>query len=110
MSSATKASSPSVKAVAIRLLARREYGRLELGERLMARGHARDDVNRALDELERSGYLSDRRFAHALVAQKAGRYARRAIEHELKHKHVAPAAAREALSALSTADELAEAT
>ena len=101
---------PSLKATAIRLLARREYGRAELGECLLARGAERDDVQRTLDELERLGYLSDRRFAQAVVAQRAGRYGKRAIAYELKQKQIAPAEAKEALSALSASDELAEAT
>ena len=110
MTRATPAKPPSLKAMAIRLLARREYGRVELGQRLIARGAAQDDVNRALDELERLGYLSDQRLARAVVAQKAGRYGKRAIAHELKQKQIQPAAAQDALSLLATADELAEAT
>jgi regulatory protein len=101
---------PSLKAAAVRLLARREYARAELGERLIARGAERAEVERLLDELERGGYLSDARFAQALVAQKAGRYGKRAIAHELREKRVAPAAAEEALAALAHSDELAEAT
>ena len=85
---------PTLKATAIRLLARREYARAELAERLIGRGADRVEVERVLDELERSGYLSDARFAQAVVAQKAGRYGKRAIAHELRQKHVAPAAAR----------------
>jgi regulatory protein len=91
------------------LLARREYARAELGERLIARGAERVDVERVLDELERGGYLSDARFAQALVAQKAGRYGKRAIAHELRQKRVASSAAQEALAALAHTDELAEA-
>ena len=101
---------PSLKAAAVRLLARREYARAELGERLIARGAERAEVERVLDDLERGGYLSDARFAQALVAQKAGRYGKRAIAHELREKRVAPAAAEEALTALAHSDELAEAT
>lgn len=100
----------SLKAVAVRLLARREYARAELADRLVARGARRDDVERVLDDLERAGYLSDARFAQAVVAQKAGRYGKRAIAHELRQKQVAPAAAKDALDALAHVDELAEAT
>ena len=101
---------PTLKAAAIRLLARREYARAELAERLIARGAARAEVEQVLDELERNGYLSDARFAQAVVAQKAGRYGKRAIAHELRQKHVEPAAARDALAAIAQTDELAEAT
>jgi len=100
---------PSLKAAAIRLLARREYARAELHARLIARGATREEVERVLDELERSGYLSDARFAHAVVAQKAGRYGKRAIAHALRQKHVAPAAAADALGTLAQTDELTDA-
>jgi regulatory protein len=91
------------------MLARREYGRSELRARLAARGMAAGEVERALDELERRGLLSDARYAEALVAQKAGRYGRRAIAHELKEKGVDQAAAASALGALAGRDEADEA-
>ena len=100
---------PTLKAAAIRLLARREYARAELGERLKARGADRDDVERVLDELAQRGYLSDARFAQAVVAQKAGRYGKRAIAHELRENRVAPDVAKDALATLAESDELAEA-
>ncbi len=100
---------PSVKQIAVRMLARRDYGRAELAQRLARRGAERGEIDRVLDELERLGYLSDRRYANEVVAHRTGRYSRRAIAHELKEKRVEPAAAREALAALATSDELAEA-
>jgi len=100
---------PSLASVAIRLLARREYGRAELAERLAARGGAADEVSAVLDGLEQQGYLSDARFAQALVSQKAGRYGKRAIAHELRQRQVDPEVARDALATVDIADELAEA-
>jgi regulatory protein len=105
-----KRAPPSVKATAIRMLARREYARAELFHRLLHRGADRAEVERVLAELEALGYLSDARFAGAVVHRKAGRYAKRAIAHELKEKGVASAAAKAALGALDNVDELAEAT
>jgi regulatory protein len=100
----------SAKVAAIRMLARREYGRAELTQRLLARGIVRDEIERSLDELEQLGYLSDTRYAQGVVAQKAGRFAKRAIVHALKEKGVATPAAAEALAALEGGDELADAT
>jgi regulatory protein len=99
-----------LKATAVRMLARREYGRAELAERLEARGATRAEVALVLDELERLGYLSDTRFAQALVTQKTGRYGRRAIANSLRQRQVAPEAAKAALDGLTGVDELAEAT
>lgn len=98
--------------VAIRLLARREYGRAELAAKLHAKGGTPEEVVATLDDLERRGYLSDARFAQALVHQKAGRYGRRAIAHALKARQVEPEAAKAALATLATlgqGDEAADA-
>jgi regulatory protein len=100
----------SVRATAIRMLARRDYPRTELAERLLRRGADAGEVTRALDALEQQGYLSDARFAHAVVAQKAGRYGKRAIAHALTQRRVESTAAETALAALANADELADAT
>lgn len=100
---------PDPKVVAIRLLARREYGRVELRARLRARGIEADRVERALDELTAQGYLSDARFAEALVAGRSGRFSRRAIAHALAEKRVAPEAAAEALAPLAERDEQSDA-
>lgn len=99
----------SLRATALRLLARRDYPRAALEARLLARGAERDEVTRLLDDLERHGYLSDARFAHMLVAQKVERFGRRAIAHALHARRVDPAAAREALAAVADDDEVARA-
>jgi len=101
---------PSIKAVAVRLLARRDYARAELAQRLLARGGDPAEVERALDELARLGYLSDARYASGVVAHRAGRFARRAIAHELREKGVDAPAAEAALAALDGQDDLADAT
>jgi regulatory protein len=95
--------------VAVRLLARREYGRAELAQRLLRRGADALEVERTLDRLETQGYLSDARFAGGVVAQRIGRYGKRAIAHELRERGVAEPAAREALTTLEGRDELADA-
>jgi regulatory protein len=103
------ASPPDPKVIAIRLLARREYGRAELAARLHARGVAADVAERTLDELAAQGYLSDARFAEALVAGRSGRFSRRAIAYELAGKRVAPETAADALAPLAARDEQADA-
>jgi len=91
------------------MLARREYSRAELAARLAAGGGSRVEIDSVLDELERAGYLSDARFASAVVRQKAGAYSRRAIAHALREKGVAAPAAQEALATLDGEDEFAQA-
>lgn len=107
---AVAAKSPATpKALAVRWLARREYSRAELAQRLRHRGIAAADVERALDELAAAGYLSDARYAMALVAQRAGRYGKRAIVHALKERGIDAENAAAALAPLAETDELADA-
>jgi regulatory protein len=107
---ASKSARPvSLAARAIGLLARREYSRAELRDRLLASGADRDELDSVLDRLDKVGYLSDARFASAVVRQKAGAYSKRAIAHALKEKGVTAAVAKDALAALEGADEVAQA-
>ena len=99
----------TLKQRAVGMLARREYSRAELAARLAAAERERDEIDPVLDELERAGYLSDTRFASAVVRQKAGGYSKRAIAHALREKGVAAPAAKEALAALDGEDEFAQA-
>jgi regulatory protein len=87
-SAARSAAGPSLRAQAVRLLARREYSRTELEARLIAKGATRDELTPVLDELAALGYVSNERFARALAEQKAGRYSQRSIASELKYKGV----------------------
>ncbi|MDN3557562.1 regulatory protein RecX [Halomonas maura] len=58
---------------AIRLLARREYARGELRERLAARGHAAGEVEACLDALVEQGLQSDARFAESFLRSRVAR-------------------------------------
>ncbi|MFM9269377.1 regulatory protein RecX [Halomonas elongata] len=58
---------------AIRLLARREYARGELRERLAAKGHAAVDIEACLLELEEQGLQSDARFAESFLRSRVAR-------------------------------------
>jgi regulatory protein len=97
----------SLKAQAVRLLARREYARDDLEHRLIAKGAPRDEVAAVLDELSSQGLLSNERFAHALVAQKSGSYSRRSIRGELKRKGVSGEAIAEAIGDAPVEDDAA---
>lgn len=90
----------SLKARAIALLARREYSRAELRSRLAARDGDGDvaEIDVVLDELATLGYLSDARYAHAVVRQKSGGYSKRAIVETLKARGVTGAAAVDAVA------------
>lgn len=100
-----------LKARAIAMLARREYSRSELRTRLM-RGVDGGEVDTAavdaaLDDLAALGYLSDSRFATAVVRQKSGGYSKRAIGATLKASGVSAETAAEALAATDLDDQQA---
>jgi regulatory protein len=89
------------------LLARREYARPELEQRLLAKGAARAEVRAVLDELAGLGYLSDQRYARAISMQGAGRYSRRSIAAKLRAKGVAADDIDAALAEAGIDDEAA---
>ena len=98
----------TLKARAVSYLARREYSRAELRDKLLAGGATRDEAEAVLDEITRLGYLSDARFATAVVRQKSGTMSTRAISASLKAKGVAADVASEAIagSALDDRDAM----
>jgi regulatory protein len=97
----------TLRAQAIRLLARREYARAELEARLIGAGGDVAEVRIALDDLGAQGLLSDQRFARTVVGQKAGRFSRRSIAGGLKAKGVAPDDIDEALREAELDDDAA---
>ena len=105
MTDASKHRPPqALKARAVGLLARREYARTERRDKLLATGATRDEVDAVLDELAAQGYLSDQRFAHALVRRKNAGYSKRAIAQTLEAKGVAGEVVTEALAGADTDD------
>jgi regulatory protein len=98
-----------LKQRAIALLARREYSRVELAARLANSGSPKDEIDRVLDDLAQAGYLSDERFASALVRQRSGRFAKGAIARTLRARGVAASTVSEALRPLESVDEVAAA-
>ena len=105
MTDASKTRPPkSLKARAVGYLARRDYARIELRDKLLATGATADEVDPVLDDLAAQGYLSDERYAHALVRQKTGGYSKRAIAQTLKAKGVTGEVATVALDAADADD------
>src|SRR3990167_2174497 len=61
----------AVRRVAMDLLARREYGRVELTRKLRQRGAPLELIEAALDRLAEQGLLSETRFLQCFVASRA---------------------------------------
>ncbi|MCC5881332.1 MAG: regulatory protein RecX [Halomonas sp.] len=58
---------------AIRLLARREYARAELTQRLLARAHSTEAIDACLDALADEGLQSDARFVESFLRSRIAR-------------------------------------
>ena len=98
-----------LKARAIALLARREYSRAEIRAKLVGSGDSADaaQVDAVLDELVALGYLSDARFAYAVVSQKSGSHSKRAIGATLRARGVSDDAIAAALGEREIDDQRA---
>jgi regulatory protein len=79
---------PSLRGRALRLLGRREFSRQELEHRLRDHAESPAELETLLDDLTGRGWLSDARYADAVVRRRAGQYARRSIAQELKRAGV----------------------
>jgi regulatory protein len=79
---------PSLRARAMRFLARREHSRAELQRKLSAVAEEGDDVEALLDELASKGWLSDARFAELAVRSKARRFGPLKVAYQLRAKGV----------------------
>jgi regulatory protein len=82
---ATK-SEPSLRARAMRFLARREHTRAELARKLAPRAQQGEDVEGLLDELTQKGWLSDARFAEQAARAKARRFGPIKLAHYLRSR------------------------
>ena len=82
------------------LLARRDYPRAQLAQKLAQRECSPEVTAKVLDQFESDGYLSDRRFVEAQVRQRFEQgQGRRKIEYELRQKGVSNSLIEEMLSA-----------
>lgn len=95
----------SLRARAIRLLARREYARAELQQKLIAQGAAPGEAGALLDDLVAQGLLSDARYARGKVVAKGRSFGRRRIADELKASGVARTDIETALAEAQLDDE-----
>ena len=102
---------PTLRGRALRLLGRREFSRQELDKRLRVYADADDpaELTALLDELSERGWLSDARYADALVRKRTGQYSRRAIAQELRQAGVASEISDAVLAEADPGEEFAAA-
>jgi regulatory protein len=91
----------SVRVRALRMLARREYSRREMYNRLSSSDVDDAELQSVLDEFEDKGWLSEQRFVDAVVQTRRRRFGAGRVLRELEDKGVSEeglAAARESLA------------
>ncbi len=78
----------TLKARAMRLLARREHSREELRRKLAPKVEAGEDLEAVLDELAARGWLSDARYAEQSIRAKARRFGPARLTQQLRAQGV----------------------
>ena len=78
----------SLKSKALSMIARKEYSRIQLYNKLTAYSSDSEVINSLLDEMECLGYISDSRYVDMFINSKKDRYGRRRLINELKQKGV----------------------
>jgi regulatory protein len=79
---------PSLRARAMRFLARREHSRAELKRKLAARATEGEDLEVLLDDLAQRGWLSDARYAEQSIRAHARRFGPLKLAQQLRARGV----------------------
>jgi regulatory protein len=77
---------PSLRARALRFLARREHSRQELARKLTAHVAEGEDIEALLDDLVQRGWLSDARFAEQSIRAKSRRFGPLKLAQQLRSR------------------------
>jgi regulatory protein len=95
---------PSLRDRALGLLARREHTRAELQRKLTPHTEDPAELSDLLDELANRGWLSDTRFAEALVHDKQAKFGAVRLAYELRERGVPDAVIRNQLAELKDSE------
>jgi len=94
----------SLRDRALGLMARREHSRTELQRKLAPHTEDPQELIDLLDELARRGWLSDARFAEALVHDKQAKFGAARLAYELRERGVPDAVIRDQLAELKESE------
>ena len=95
---------PSLRARALRLLARREHSRLELQRKLAPHAPDPEELENLIGDLVRRGWLSEQRVVEQLVHARRGKHGSQRIRQELLDKGIAEELVAQALPQLRDGD------
>lgn len=90
----------SLKGRALRLLAGREHSRAELEKKLAPHEQEPGELQRALDELQAKGFISEQRVVESVIHRRADRLGTGRVKQELQAKGVSAEAVAEAVDRL----------
>jgi len=90
----------SLKGRALRLLAGREHSRAELQTKLASYEQEPGELQRALDELQAKGFISEQRVVESVLHRRAARLGAGRVKQELQAKGVSAEAIAEAVDRL----------
>ena len=90
----------SLKGRALRLLAGREHSRAELEKKLATHEETPGELQRALDELQAKGFISEQRVVESLIHRRAARLGAGRVKQELQAKGISAEAVAEAVDRL----------
>lgn len=95
---------PSLRARALRHLARREHTRQELTHKLAPHAGSEEELAAVLDEFAAKGWLSEYRAAEQIVHGRRSRYGMNRIRRDLEAKGVEEAVVEETLEGLKRSE------
>ena len=90
----------SLKGRALRLLAGREHSRAELEKKLAPHEEEPGELQRALDELQAKGFISDQRVVESVIHRRAARLGAGRVKQELQAKGISADVMAQALDGL----------
>ena len=96
--------SESLRSRALGLLARREHSRAELQRKLSLHTEDAQELIDLLDDFTRRGWLSDARFAEALVHDKQAKFGTSRLAYELRQRGVEESVIRDQLAELKDSE------
>lgn len=96
---------PSLRSKALQYLARRDYARAELRQKLLLLSEDKDEVEALLEDFSARGWLSDVRFAEQWTHQRGSRYGAQRLKQELRMKGVAEETIATALEEIADGEE-----
>ena len=94
----------SLRSRALGLLARREHSRVELQRKLSPHTEDAQELIDLLDDFTRRGWLSDARFAEALVHDKQAKFGTSRLAYELRQRGVEESVIRDQLAELKDSE------